>query len=168
MAPRPYTGRRPRRHSFPAWPWSAAPLEDRELEVAPRILRELPDVRQGGAGPCEAPEGSEPGGDPDGHKLIHAANLAPTMPNGPGRLRSTREPSWPIYLLPLTGLGGETRQRSSDLPFAQPLERAITQLAHPFPGYTQQPADLLERMLPPAVQTEIETKHPCITSGKCG
>src|SRR2546422_6103689 len=53
----------------------------------------------------------------------------------------------------------EGPQRLAHRAFAQPLERAVAQLADALPRDAEHPADLFQRVLAPAVQTEIETQH---------
>src|SRR6266487_880687 len=62
----------------------------------------------------------------------------------------------PYDFIPAACLGCEARERLADVAVAQPLQRAITQLAHPLTRHAQHAADLLERVLPSAVQAEVE------------
>src|SRR6266576_3627875 len=65
----------------------------------------------------------------------------------------------PYYFLPAACLGCEARERLADVAVAQPLQRAIAQLAHPLTRHAQHAADLLERVLPSAVQTEVQPQY---------
>src|SRR5262245_39769484 len=56
-------------------------------------------------------------------------------------------------------LGREARQRAADVAFAQPLERAVAQLAHPLAGDAEHAADFLQGVLPAAVEAEVEPEH---------
>src|SRR5260370_38927122 len=58
-----------------------------------------------------------------------------------------------------SGLRRERRERLPDVAVAQPLERAIPQLPHSFARHAEHAADLLERVLAAAVQTEVEPQH---------
>src|SRR5512135_889499 len=50
----------------------------------------------------------------------------------------------------------EARQRLPDVPLAQALERPVAQLADALARHAQHPPDLLEGVLPAAVEPEVE------------
>src|SRR5690242_5470164 len=54
--------------------------------------------------------------------------------------------------------GSEAAQRATHVSFAQAFERTVAQLAHALARDTEHRADLLERVLAPAVQTKVETR----------
>src|SRR5690606_16844374 len=56
-------------------------------------------------------------------------------------------------------LGGERRERGTLVPLPQPLQCPIPQLPDTLPRHTQDVADLLQRVLTPALQPEVQAKH---------
>src|SRR5262245_42224937 len=59
-------------------------------------------------------------------------------------------------------LRGEALQSGTHLPFAQPLQCAVAQLAHALARNPQHVADLFERVLTAVFQAEVQTDHACI------
>src|SRR6266550_7435793 len=57
----------------------------------------------------------------------------------------------------------EAGERLADIAIAQPLQCTVAQLANPLASHTQHPADLFQRVLPAAVQTEVQTENLRIT-----
>src|SRR5690606_21185204 len=55
--------------------------------------------------------------------------------------------------------GGETGQCLAHVAFAQALQRAVAQLAHALARDAEHAADLLEGVLAPAGQAEVEAQH---------
>src|SRR5215213_6932049 len=72
---------------------------------------------------------------------------------------------------PLTGhrrppLGREAAQRSADVPFAETLERPVAELPYSLARDAEHRADLLQRVLAPAFQPEIQPEHLRVSRGK--
>ena len=59
----------------------------------------------------------------------------------------------------IDALRGEAAQRAADVAFAKPLERAVAQLANAFTGDAEHGADLLERVLAPTFEAEVQAQH---------
>jgi hypothetical protein len=57
------------------------------------------------------------------------------------------------------GLGGEAAEGASHVAFTQPLERAVAELTHPFARDAEHGADLLERVLAAALESEVQAQH---------
>src|SRR5271169_5074301 len=64
------------------------------------------------------------------------------------------------------GLRREAAQCAPHVALAQPLERAIPQLAHALARHAEHRADLLERMLASTLEPEVEAQHLGITAGE--
>src|SRR5436190_11571815 len=60
---------------------------------------------------------------------------------------------------PLRRLCCETCQGFADVAVAQTLQRAIPELANALTGHAEHAADLFERVLAPAVETEVQPQH---------
>src|SRR5688500_2785316 len=87
-------------------------------------------------------------------------------PSARVRVRWTRErgrasPPGPVrvVLAGALGLGREAAEGAPDVALAEPLERAVAQLAHALARDAEHRADLLERVLAPALEAEVEAQH---------
>src|SRR5881394_285376 len=60
-------------------------------------------------------------------------------------------------------LRGEARERLPDVSVPQPLQCAVTQLPDALPSDAEHAADLFERVLAPAVETEVQPQHLGVT-----
>src|SRR5512143_588835 len=62
--------------------------------------------------------------------------------------------------------GGEALQCVAQLALAQALERTVPQLAHTLACDAQHVADLLQRVLAAALETEVQAQHARIARGQ--
>src|SRR5688500_6794067 len=60
-------------------------------------------------------------------------------------------------------LGGEAAQGPAHIAFAKALERAVAQLSHALAGHAEHRADLLERVLAPTFEAEVQAEHLRVT-----
>src|SRR4051812_49408773 len=56
------------------------------------------------------------------------------------------------------GSGREAAERAADVPLAEALEGAVAELADPLAGDAEHGADLLERVLAPALEPEVQAE----------
>src|SRR5205085_91442 len=96
---------------------------------------------------------------PDGYRA--ATGAAPAIP------RKRSGGGWeihpPPHILHPNALRREAGQRLADGSLAQPLERAVAQLADPLAGHAEHPADLFQGVLASAVEAEVEPQHLGVT-----
>src|ERR1700730_16858798 len=64
------------------------------------------------------------------------------------------------------GLRREASERATNVTFTEALQGTIAKLANALARDSQQGTDLLERVLPPAFESEVQTQHLRIPRGK--
>src|ERR1700704_3643847 len=60
----------------------------------------------------------------------------------------------------------EATERPAYITLAQPLQRAVTKLTHPFTSNAEQGSNLFERVLPSALEPEVQAENLCISRRK--
>src|ERR1700694_3918028 len=59
-------------------------------------------------------------------------------------------------------LRGEAAERAADVTFTEPLERTVAELANALAGDAEHRTDFFERVLAPALESEVQAKHLCV------
>src|SRR3984957_9911516 len=102
---------------------------------------------------------------PRGRSQCSATGPRRQTPNGsctPGRPYRAATPGSPLF----PSLRGEASQRAAHIALSQPLERTITKLPDALACDAEHRADLLQRVLPAAFESEVQSEDFGIACGE--